>query len=474
MKVIRNYLYNAGYQILAMILPLITAPYVSRVLTPHGYGLNTYTNSIVQYFVLFGSIGIALYGNREIAYTNRNRQEMSKTFWEIQILKTVAIIIATGAYFLFLGFYRTNHLLMIFQTINLLAAAFDISWFFMGIEDFKRTVIRNTLVKLASLVLIFTFVKKTTDLPLYILILGGSLLIGNFTLWPPLRRELIKVKFSSIHPMQHLKPTIGLFVPQIATQVYVVLNKTMLGAMVGPESAGFYFSADNLIKVVLSIVTATGTVMLPHAASAFAKGETEKINEYLYVSFDFISFIAVPMSFGLGAVGIRLGPLFYGKGYEPVGWSILLEAVVIVLIGWSNAVGTQFLLPTKRVKQFTKSVLSGAIVNIILNVPLIFLWGLQGAIIATVISELVVTSYQLMSIRHIVNVRKLFNNVGKYCISGIVMFIPVFVINLRFKPSFILLFLEVLLGMFIYGLMILITRPTILIKLRKLVAKIQS
>lgn len=471
MKVIRNYLYNAGYQILAMILPLITAPYVSRVLTPHGYGLNTYTNSIVQYFVLFGSIGIALYGNREIAYRRSDRREMSMAFWEIQLLKVVAIVISAIMYFLFLSFYNENQELMFFQTINILAAAFDISWFFMGIEDFKRTVIRNTLVKLVSLVLIFTFVKKVSDLPLYILILGGSLLIGNLTLWPPLKKELVKVKFSSLRPMRHLKATIGLFIPQIATQVYVVLNKTMLGATAGPTSAGFYFSADNLIKVILSIVTATGTVMLPHAANAFAKGETEKIKEYLYVSFDFVSFISIPMSFGLAAVGLKLGPFFYGKGYESVGPAILIEAVVIIVIGWSNTIGTQFLLPIKYNKQFTRSVLFGAVANIILNVPFIHTWGLKGAIIATVISEMIVTTYQLWCIRKLIEYKKLFKNLNKYLLSGTLMFLVVFELNKRLMFNFCSLLLEVLIGICIYTSIILSTKPTILKRIKKLMKK---
>lgn len=467
MKVIRNYLYNAGYQILAMILPLITAPYVSRVLTPHGYGLNTFTNSIVQYFVLFGSIGIALYGNREIAYKRSNKEEMSRTFWEIQVLKTISIIVATTFYFIFLYFYQANHILMVFQTINLIAAAFDISWFFMGIEDFKKTVVRNTLVKLCSLVLIFIFIKEPSDLPLYILILGGSLLVGNLTLWPPLGKVLTKININSLHPVRHLRPTVELFIPQIATQVYVVLNRTMLGVMVGPDASGFYFSADNLIKVVLSIVTATGTVMLPHVSSAFAKGETEKTKYYLYNSFDFISFIAFPMAFGLASISLKLGPFFYGKGYEPVGEAILLESVVIVLIGWSNAIGTQFLLPTKQVRKYTHSVVLGAIINVLLNFPLILLWDLRGAVIATVISELCVTLYQLWAIREIINFSFLFNNLSKYIISSGMMFFVVFCLNQLISFNVLSLFLEICVGVTIYLVMIFWMKPSILKKAKK-------
>lgn len=462
MKVIRNYLYNAGYQILAMIMPLITAPYVSRVLTPHGYGLNAFTNSIVFYFILFGSLGIQLYGNREIAYRRNNKNEMSKTFWEIQIVKTVGIITALIIYFIFLSFYRTNHMLMVFQSINIIAAAFDISWFFMGIEDFKRTVIRNTLVKVLSLVLIFTFIKEPADLPLYILILGFSTFGGNLTLWPPMKRILTKVNFKELHPMRHLRPTIAMFIPTVATQVYVVLNKTMLGFLAGTDASGFYTSSDNIVKIVLAIVTATGTVMLPHVANAFASGKDKAVNGYLYTTFDFISFIAVPMTFGLAGIGRHLGPYFYGKGYDPVGIAMMIESIIIVLIGWSNAIGQQFLLPTKRVKAYTTSVVLGAVVNIVINVPLVSTLGLNGAMVATVISEAVVTFYQMWYIKNIVELKKLFQNLPKYLIAGVVMFVPIYKLNTTLWTSIFSLAAEVVLGIVIYVVMILILRPTIL------------
>ncbi|GKS81012.1 flippase [Ligilactobacillus pabuli] len=471
MKVIRNYLYNAGYQILAMILPLITAPYVSRVLTPHGYGLNSFTNSIVFYFVLFGSLGTQLYGNREIAYQRNDREKMARSFWEIQIIKTVGILVALGLYFVFLGFYRDNRVLMIFQSINIIAAAFDISWFFMGIEDFKRTVVRNTLVKVVSLILIFVFIKNPSDLPLYILILGLSVLVGNFTLWAPLKRILVKVSYKDLHPLRHVRPTIALFIPTVAIQIYVVLNKTMLGFLAGTDASGFYMSADNLVKVVLAIVTATGTVMLPHVANAFASGKDKEVNNYLYSSFDFVSFIAVPMAFGLAGIGRHFGPYFYGRGYAPVGLAIMIEAIVIVLIGWSNAVGQQFLLPTKQVKPYTRSVLLGAIVNIVINIPLVSTWGLYGAMLATVLSEATVTGYQLWYIKDTVELKKLFVNFPKYLIAGILMFIPVYLLNVKLWTSVSSLILEVLLGIVIYFVVIWVLKPTILQTAKKFLKK---
>lgn len=471
MKVVRNYLYNAGYQILALITPLITAPYISRTLKPHGVGIYADTSAWIQWFVLIASIGIALYGNREIAYVREDKEKLSRTFWEIQIIKLVMTIVAYVALVIFLKVYTKYTWYIWVQSINVLAATLDISWLYMGIEDFKRTVIRNTGVKILSLVLILSFVKTPNDVALYIFLTGFSVLLGNATLWPRLRIMLTRVKISSLRPWRHLKPSLALFVPQIATQIYLILNKNMLGIIVNSTAVGYYNNSDSLVKMVLALVTATGTVMLPNMASEFAKGNTDTVNKMLYKSFDFVTFISVAMAFGLAAVGLHGAPYFYGVGYDPVGRAIMIESIIIVIIGWSNVIGVQYLLPTNRVKEYTSSVILGAVVNVVLNYPLMSLWGLNGAMVSTIISELTVTMYQFWSVRKLIDFRIMFKNFPKYLIAGIIMFIPVFKINITVRTSIPSILLEVLLGMGIYvGLQVLL-KPTILSDAKQLIAK---
>ena len=173
MKVIKNYLYNAGYQILLMFAPLITTPYVSRVLGAHAYGINTYTNGWVTFFYLMGQMGITLYGNREVAYHRDDKYKRSQTFWGIEILQlgtiTIALIAYLAAVFLFSTTFKEYYLL---QTLWIVAAGLDVSWYFMGMEDFKKTVTRNTIVKLISIALIFMLVRTEADLWKYVLLLG--------------------------------------------------------------------------------------------------------------------------------------------------------------------------------------------------------------------------------------------------------------------------------------------------------------
>jgi len=160
MTIVKNYLYNVGYNILILLTPLLTVPYISRVLGPSGVGINATTNSVITYFLLAGTVGITIYGNREIAFIREDDRKRSQTFWEIEILQIITISIAYLAFCIFLYLQNQLKIYFFYQSFLIIAGAFDISWFFMGLEDFKKTVIRNMIVKLLSLASIFVFVKK--------------------------------------------------------------------------------------------------------------------------------------------------------------------------------------------------------------------------------------------------------------------------------------------------------------------------
>ncbi|AVL02774.1 oligosaccharide flippase family protein [Pediococcus pentosaceus] len=471
MQVVKNYLYNASYQVFVLLIPLITTPYLARVLGPTGVGINAYTNSIIQYFILFGSIGVNLYGNRQIAFVRDDKDKMTKTFYEIFLMRIMTIVLAYAAFLIFLMTTGSYHIYYLAQSVSIIAAAFDISWFFMGVENFGVTVLRNFVVKIVTLISIFTFVKSFDDLNIYIMILSLSLLIGNMTLLPNLKRYIGKVKLKNLRIWQHLKPSMVLFVPQIATQIYLVVNKTMLGSMTSVQSAGYFDQSDKMIKMILAVVTATGTVMLPHVANAFMKGEVEKTKQFLYNSFSFVTALSVPMMFGIAAVARKFVPLFFTDKFLAVTPLMMIESVVILLIAWSNALGTQYLLPTNQNGAFTKSVVLGAVVNIIVNIPFIMLWGALGATISTVLSELAVTGYQLYVLRNQIKYRSLFTDTGKYLLAGFIMFIVVFVVDGKLNSSWTMLIIEVLVGITIYAGLLIVMKAKIVKDAMKMIHK---
>lgn len=463
MKVIKNYLYNVVYQILVLLVPLITVPYISRVLGPELVGINSYTNSWMTFFMLVGQMGIALYGNREVAYHRENPIERSKIFWGIELLQvitiTCALIAYLGAVILFSTTFKKYFLL---QSFWIIAAGLDVSWYFMGVENFQRIVFRNMLVKLASVALIFLVVKGNNDLGKYIALLGLSNLVGNLTLWPYLKDEIKWVPISTWHPFRHFYPALLLFVPTITTQVYLVVNRLMLGRMSTQSQLGQFQYTDQIIKVILAVVTASGQVMLPHIANKFSKGDVKGIRDSLYNSFDFITAIAIPMMFGIMAIAKQFAPWFLGKQFNDAGILMMIEAPVILFIGWSNVTGTQYLMPINRTKEYTVSVTVGAVINVIANLFLIALWGARGATLATDISEFAVAAVQLVYIRQTISRRKLFGQMWKYLLSGGIMFIIIYRLAMIMNMTIPNLAIEVIIGAVIYIIGIFILRAPVI------------
>ena len=430
-SIAKNYIYNMIYQVLTLVLPLITTPYLSRVLGAEGIGIYSYTYAIVTYFILFGSLGVALYGQREIAYAQEKVETRKKVFVEIILFRFITIFISTILYyFLFMrgNEYEVYYRILLFE---LVAAAFDISWFFQGLEEFKKTVTRNVLVRLTSVVLVFCIVKTRQDLIKFVWIYSLADFFGNLLLWIYLPKYLKGAKVKNIEVFKHFVPIVLLFIPQIANQIYKILDTTMIGKLVANKTeTGYYEQGQKVIRLLLTIVTSLGVVMIPRMASMFAAGDKKKINEYMKMSFKFVFFLAFPIMFGVISVSKAFVPVFFGSGYDKVAILINIISPILILMGIANVVGTQYLLPTKRQKEYTISVTIGVLVNFILNYILIKLYASIGASIATVLSQLVVDIIQLKFIKDEIDVKELFKISWKYFISAVVMFVVCAVIRM--------------------------------------------
>lgn len=455
-SLLKNYIYNLIYQVLVLILPLVTTPYISRVLGAENIGIYSYTLSIVTYFILFGSLGVALYGQREIAYYQKDKKKYSIIFWEIVILRAITMTISLILFYLI--FVNGNQYQIYYKILilELIGNCIDISWFFQGLEEFKKTVIRNMIIKLISVISIFTFVKSQNDLKIYFWIYVLSTSIGNASLCLYLPKFLTKVKIKELHLFRHLKPTLGLFIPQIAVQVYTVLDRTMIGAIISDKSeVGFYDQSQKIIKLLMTIITSLGTVMLPRIANTFASGEKEKINNYMKRSFNMVFLLAFPMIFGIISVSKAFVPIFFGEGYDKVAILMNVISPIILFIGLSNVTGTQYLLPTKRQKEYTISVIIGAITNFIMNACLIWKFGAIGASIGTVIAEFTVTAVQLYFVRNDFDFKQIIKISKNYVISSIAMFIVCIIIGSVVKSNMISIIIQVIFGVGIYGVCLL-------------------
>lgn len=452
-SITKNVAYNLIYQILTILLPLITTPYISRKLGSEPIGIYGFTLSIVTYFVLFGSLGTAMYGQREIAKNQNSPKKFSITFWEITIIRILAMIISMAVFYIF--FCRNGNYTLYYKIflIFMIGYALNISWFFQGIEQFDRIVIRNIIVKSLSIVFIFTLIKSPKDLWIYVLIYVVSEFLGNISLWFYLPKYLVKVKTKSINLKKHILPVLMLFLPQVATQIYTVLDKTMVGLITGNmNEVGFYEQAQNIARATLIIMASVQTVMNSRVANANANNDKKEIKECLRKSFDFVWMLGVPMMLGVIAVAGNLVPWYYGKGFAPVKDILIATSPIILVIGLSGITGIVYLIHTGQQKPFTISVILGAVINVIFNIILINIYGTIGAAISSIIAEVAILLFHLKYIKKVYKVSDIFKVSVKPIISGLLMLLVILPISFLLKSSIINTGILVSIGAITYAL----------------------
>lgn len=420
-----NFIYNLIFQMVTLCLPLITVPYTSRVLGREGIGLYSYTLSITQYFIIIGTLGMSLYGNRAIAYVRDNKKELSKTFWAILVLRILTTTISLIMYLSIFCLNNENKIMYLIQALNILAATIDISWLYMGLEDFRKTVTRGLVVKILCVLSIFIFVREQSDLWIYTLINALMLVLGNGFMWLYLPKAVDKTKITFKDMKIHLIPTLQMFIPQIAIQVYAVLDKTMLGILATKGDVGIYEQSQKIVKIVGGLVTSLGVVMLPRMSNTFANGDKKKMNEYLNKSLIFVSYMSIPMFIGLAAISNEFVPWFFGEDFLQVRYIMMILTPILFFIAINNVLGVQYLLPTNRTKEYTIAVSTGAITNVVFNFLLIPKYKVIGACIATLLAELIVPVVELIILRKNINIKYIFKNIYKYFFAGAIMFIIV-------------------------------------------------
>ena len=279
----KNFLYQTGYQILTTALPVITSPYLSRVLGSEGLGIYSYTSSIVNYFVLFAMMGLNNYGTRSIALVRNDREKLNNTFSEIYYLQIILSLISFISYYVFiLYFMKSNLIIYVIQSILIINCSLDIGWFYFGMEKFKVTVTRNTVVKIITLILIFIFVKEENDLWKYILIMTLGVLLSEIILFKDLK-NFVSFKLVRINKIiSHFRPCLMLFIPILAMSVYHQMDKTMLGILSSYTETGYYYNADKIINIPMGIITGLGIVSLPRISAIISE---KKIDEYKNISY---------------------------------------------------------------------------------------------------------------------------------------------------------------------------------------------
>lgn len=447
----KNIAYNTVYHILILILPLITAPYVSRILGPEGIGIYSYTNSVAHYFVVFSMLGLTKYGNRTIARVKDNKEELSKTFCNLYALQAIISIIAIIAYSIyFFGFNQQYRILFFIQLLQVCSALFNINWFFFGMEQFKLTVTRNTLIKVAATIAIFVFVKKPSDLGIYIGITTGSILLSDIVLWRFLFRHIKIVKPDKKNILSHLKPLIILFIPVIALNIFRSMDKIIITLLSDVTQTGLYENADKIVTIPLSIITALGTVMLPRMSNIIAKGNEEMSKRYIRDSMQFVLGLAIGIMFGIAVIAEIFAPLFFGEAFIQTGSIIKYMTPIIFLTSWNNVIRTQHIIPQEKDKIYIIALILGAVINLVLNIIFIPLYGALGAVIGTLAAFLAVFIYQTINTRKELNVIQYLKDNYLFFISGALMYLIVNITKKFIGSGYWQLIVLIIIGVMVY------------------------
>ena len=420
MKVIKNYLYNLSYQILTIILPIITVPYVTRIFTSEALGNYVFYNSIVSYFSLFAMLGIGVYGTKQIAAAS----DVSSTFWNIYAIQLIASILAISVYVIAIfSIPQLGGVIPLIVGITLFAKMIDISWLFSGKEDFKKITIRNVVTRIIGVISIFTFVKSSDDLYLYVFLIVIFDFLGQFVMWVPAKKFIKRPSFNAKIMKKNLHPIVLLFLPQVAISLYVVLDRTLLGLLGSYSDVGIYEQGQKLISILLKVVSSLGVVMLPRVANLLSERRDKEAQNMVKFSFILYNLIIFPMMFGLIAVNEVFVKLFLGQNFQDVKYVLYVIVFNIMFVGWTNILGYQVLVVRNKNKEFMLSTTIPAFVSVAVNIAIIPFFGYIGASITSVVVEILVFAIQWYYSRNIINKNLLFNkDLAKIICSSLVMF----------------------------------------------------
>lgn len=388
-KIGKNLIYQSSYQVLKILMPLITVPIVSHSLGSAGVGQYTFANSIAQYFVLATSLGLPLYGTREIAKMSDDKISLSRKFWTLEgfsILLTGLILVC---YFIVGSLFNLGAIYFI-QSLLVVGAGLDISWFFMGIEDFKKITFVNFLLQIVSFLLIITQINSTQDLMKYTIILTMVSVVNPITLWYFLRTKICFIRPKFVEMWYALKKSAVFFIPQVAIILYTNLNKTMLGALGDKASVGVFSNALLITTVFITLISSIDTVLMPHSTRLFSHNKYDEGYAMIQRVLNFEAYFTIAIAAGIIAVSDKLIPWFFGSSFSDMKAVLPILSLLVIVIPGGMSISRQYLIPQDRIKEYNNSVYLGAIISVILNFVLIPVLGVIGASIVSVSVEAII------------------------------------------------------------------------------------
>lgn len=460
-KIVNNFIYNIVYQIFILIVPIITAPYLTRVLGATNLGTYSYISSYASIISNLTLLGIYNYGVRQLAYTRDDKIKFNSNFWDIIILRVGMTLIGSIFYFLLSNVEFKYYILIYFPW--LLAGYADLSWVFVAVEDMKWCVLKNFMAKIITVVGIFVWVRTSEDTWKYIALLSFSTLFANLSLLPQIKKYIGLPQINFKNLKQHLKGTIILFLPSMASLIYLQIDKIMIEAITGAmDEISFYDQAEKIVKIPMTFITVLSTVMMPRMANEFAKGHTQKIKAYMSKIGSFSLAISLPMIVGLMSVSKQFIPWYLGNDYTPTAIAIIIIAPMILSNALAGISGSQYFVATNQLNVVIWSNVSAAILNILANAILIPRYGYIGSAIASIFASYKIVVIQYVRLSKEIEIKELLHDFPRYLVTASMMGAVIFILTRHMPASALTTFTQIIIGLLTYGILLLLEKDTFL------------
>lgn len=453
----KNYVFNFISQVLTLIIPLITTPYLSRIFHEVGNGQIAFANNIITYFTMIANLGYSVYGQREVAKYQDDEYMRSKIFWEIVIIRVVLSIVSFTILLIttFSGIYGHSYtkLIMLFS-IQVIAIAFDVNFYYQGEEDFKSIAIRTIILRSLCLILIFTFVKHENDTWIYALIYSSSVLFANLIMWPKLLKMIKKVSIKDLEFRRHFIPALIIFLPTLATTIYGSLDKLMIGYLAkNPDyQNGCYNQALKLNQTILVLITVIDSIMVARNSHDYAVGEYDKMKKHIRFSCDYVLHLGIPLIVGMCVLSKNLSSWFLGDGFAEVPMLLNIMSIRFIASGLACVFGNQLFIAIGKEKYTTIAHITTAFSNLILNFVFIPWLGAIGGSITTAIAEVIdCMVLAIIAIKgQYISGKELLQGLPKPVIAAAIMFLTIKPIETAFHYSIISFCFITFIGIIVY------------------------
>ena len=460
-------LINTGTQ---MLFPLITFPYVCRVIEADGIGQINFFQSIISYISLFTCLGIPMYAIREIARDRSDVVQMNRTAMEILLLHSMLTLVGyaiVAILCLTVPQIQVNIPLFLVLSLTIFFTAIGCEWFYQGIEDFKYITIRGLIIKTVSVVLLFIFVKSKTDLLYYgcytvFGVLGGNI-FNFFRLRKYIHRE--NIIFSELHIKRHVKPVLKVFSFSVVTSIYLQLNTVLLGFLKNALAVGYFAAATKVMQMLLTMSACLGSVMMPRASHLIAENKEDEFNRLIQKSYDFTLAIALPMTIGLIFCAPSLITALCGVKFEHSILPSQIIAPIILMVAISNVFGIQVLFPKGKINIVTLCCGIGAVADLILNLCLIPFFSYIGTSIAYLGAEVATTVSMYFIGRKYIPIIYFKKSHLTYAFGCVVMAFALYGINLLQLPTLTILLLQGCCGVLAYFIILCICKDEMLVQI---------